>query len=228
MPQSASPPAFTAVLFGLSGCLVDFGARAASLAMQRLPSAVLQDGSALRSLDHAYAQQLQQSARSQAEPTPGAMAILQALHEQGTPCAWLDELPHEAGLQLAAELPHWLPAISTAPQRPWPAPDACWQALSALQVERLDGCVLVSGEPRLLQAGLNAGLWTVGLAACGSLGGHALADWQALDSQQRDLLRAEATLALYRMGAHSVIDQLSDLRPCLDDLAARRGKGEKP
>ncbi len=41
--------------------------------------------------------------------------------------------------------------------------------LMALNVDRLDGCVLVSGEPRLLQAGLNAGLWTIGLASCGSL-----------------------------------------------------------
>jgi beta-phosphoglucomutase-like phosphatase (HAD superfamily) len=32
-----------------------------------------------------------------------------------------------------------------------------------LNIERLEGCVLVSGEPRLLQSGLNAGLWTIGL-----------------------------------------------------------------
>ena len=88
--------------------------------------------------------------------------------------------------------------------------------------------MLVSGEPRLLQAGLNAGLWTVGLAACGSLGGHALAEWQTLNGVQRELIRAEATLALYRLGAHSVIDQLTDLPACLDDLQIRRSKGEKP
>ena len=88
--------------------------------------------------------------------------------------------------------------------------------------------MLVSGEPRLIQAGLNAGLWTVGLAACGSLAGHALADWQVLDERQRERLRADATLSLYRLGAHSVIDQLTDLPACLEHLQIRRSKGEKP
>jgi beta-phosphoglucomutase-like phosphatase (HAD superfamily) len=97
-----------------------------------------------------------------------------------------------------------------------------------LQVERLDGCVLISSDPRLLQAGLNAGLWTVGLATCGSLCGLALGDWQSLAGAQRDQLRSQATLTLYRLGVHSVIDQLTELPACLADLSLRRSKGEKP
>jgi beta-phosphoglucomutase-like phosphatase (HAD superfamily) len=59
-------------------------------------------------------------------------------------------------------------------------------SLMELNVSRLDGCVLVSGEPRLLQAGLNAGLWTIGLASCGSLCGLAPSEWQALSQQERE------------------------------------------
>lgn len=227
MPQpalSAVPPSFTAVLFGLSGCLVDFGARSASLASARHLTLIREDGGPARRIDPGIARDL----HSCCEPTPGALATLHSLQEQRVPCAWLDELPEPLALNLASQLPEWLVAAPCGTQRPWPAPDACWQALSSLQIDRLDGCVLVSGEPRLLQAGLNAGLWTVGLAACGSLGGHALSDWLRLDSLQRDLLRADATLTLYRLGAHSVIDQLTDLPACLDDLQIRRGKGEKP
>ncbi|MFO6379826.1 HAD family phosphatase, partial [Pseudomonas aeruginosa] len=44
----------------------------------------------------------------------------------------------------------------------------------------------------------------------------------------RDRLRADATLELYRLGVHSVIDHLGELQPCLHDLAVRRLKGEKP
>lgn len=95
-------------------------------------------------------------------------------------------------------------------------------------MERLDGCVLIASEPRLLQAGLNAGLWCVGLAACGPLCGLALGDWQALSAAEREKLRAQATLELYRLGAHSVIDHPGELPACLDDLAIRRSKGEKP
>ncbi len=95
-------------------------------------------------------------------------------------------------------------------------------------MERLDGCVLIASEPRLLQAGLNAGLWCVGLAASGPLCGLALGDWQALSAAEREKLRAQATLELYRLGAHSVIDHPGELPACLDDLAIRRSKGEKP
>lgn len=225
MPQPAFCAAtspFTAILFGLSGCLVDFGARSASLSGQRHLALVREGGSAARQPIGSL------ELDSCAEPTPGALSTLRTLHEQGVPCAWLDELPPSLTDKLTSHLPDWLAASPACTQRSWPAPDACWQALAALQIERLEGCVLVSGEPRLLQAGLNAGLWTVGLAACGSLAGHALADWQVLDERQRERLRADATLSLYRLGAHSVIDQLTDLSACLEHLQIRRSKGEKP
>lgn len=244
MPLQNPPPTFSAVLFGLSGCLVDFGARTLPVALQRLyprhaasslpPTAAHAALAQLlgrppaaaesRALDHA----LSEAADEHAEATPGALAQLTALQRQSVRCAWLDELPHDASINLAAPLPEWLAAASANVRRPWPAPDACWQALADLQVERIDGCVLVSGEPRLLQAGLNAGLWTVGLAVCGPLCGQAPADWQALGLRERERLRAQATLALYRLGVHSVIDQLTDLASCLSDLARRRHTGEKP
>lgn len=49
-----------------------------------------------------------------------------------------------------------------------------------------------------------------------------------LGHTERDRLRADATLELYRLGVHSVIDHLGELQPCLHDLAVRRLKGEKP
>ena len=238
MPSPATPAAFSALLFGLSGCLVDFGARTAPVALQRLyPHATDVRGSLEQLLGRpprpdeqlAFHHALREAAREHAECTPGAATLLAQLRRQNIPCAWLDELPSYVSASLARPLPDWLhgaPAQSNP--RPWPAPDACWQALVDLQVDRLEGCVLVSGEPRLLQAGLHAGLWTVGLAACGPLCGQAPADWQALAGDERDRLRAQATLALYRLGAHSVIDQLTDLPACLSDLGARRQKGEKP
>jgi beta-phosphoglucomutase-like phosphatase (HAD superfamily) len=97
-----------------------------------------------------------------------------------------------------------------------------------LNVERLEGCVLVSGEPRLLQAGLNAGLWTIGLASCGSLCGLAPNEWQALTQQEREFKRGKATMQLFGLGVHSVIDHLGELDTCLADISLRRLKGEKP
>lgn len=203
MPQAetltVNAPSLTAVLFGLSGCLVDFG----SVARTRATSA------------------------AETHATPGALNILRRLDEQGIPCAWLDELPAPVSAHLASALPRSIKAASPSPTR-WPAPHACWQALMDLNIERLEGCVLVSGEPRMLQAGLNAGLWTIGLASCGSLCGLAPEQWQALTSQQREHKRAKATVALYGLGVHSVIDHLGELETCLADINLRRLKGEKP
>jgi beta-phosphoglucomutase-like phosphatase (HAD superfamily) len=195
----ASAPSLTAVLFGLSGCLVDFGSQA------RADSAPSSD-------THA---------------TVGALKILRSLEEQGVPCAWLDELPASVSKPLAAGLPRWIKATKPSSTR-WPAPHACWQALMELNIERLEGCVLVSGEPRLLQSGLNAGLWTIGLASCGSLCGLSPEQWQALTEKEREHKRAKATVALYGLGVHSVIDHLGELHTCLADISLRQLKGEKP
>lgn len=202
LPAAQPIPAPTALLFGLSGCLVDFGARSHAL------------GTANDEQVHA---------------TPGALEALNSLKQLDIPCAWLDELPSSQSLPLTRSLPQWLHSTVNDPHSPrWPSPAACWQALMALNVSQLDGCVLVSGEPRLLQSGLNAGLWTIGLASCGSLCGLAPVEWQALSVKERESKRGKATLHLFSLGVHSVIDTLGDLPTCLADIGLRRLKGEKP
>lgn len=206
-------PAFTALLFGLSGCLVDFGARAsASLHKELLSPTAAHD-----------------ELNDRANITPGALAILQSLSRQGVPCAWLDELPEALSKRLAEPLGDWIkPAARSIDCAAWPAPDAVWQALMSLNVQQLDGCVLVSGDPRLLQSGLNAGLWTVGLATCGPLCGLSPDNWQALSDAEREYRRGQATLHMYSLGVHSVVDNVGELASCLADISLRRTKGEKP
>jgi beta-phosphoglucomutase-like phosphatase (HAD superfamily) len=214
-PLPLPVPAFTAVLFGLSGCLVDFGARTPAVLGR----------SALITQTH----DIQAAVSEQASVTPGALAILHSLSRQGVPCAWLDELPPQVSECLAAPLGEWIrPANRSSACADWPAPDACWQALMTLNARQLDGCVLISGEPRLLQSGLNAGLWTIGLASCGPLCGLSPDDWQALSNTEREYRRGQATLQLYGLGVHSVIDHLGELPSCLADISLRRTKGEKP
>jgi beta-phosphoglucomutase-like phosphatase (HAD superfamily) len=213
-------PQFTALLFGLTGCLVDHGARTLPIAQQHSGLADPRDPRLLPAL--------QASAAERAEALPGVTELLQQLRTQRLPHAWLDELPEQVSIALASVLPRDVPGTRHNGARRWPAPDAVWQALSELEVDGLDGCVLIASEPSLLQAGLNAGLWCIGLATCGSLCGLALGDWQALPATEREKLRAQATLELYRLGAHSVIDHPGELPACLDDLAVRRSKGEKP
>lgn len=248
MPAPAADlPPITALLFGLCGDLVDFGARTLPLALQRsIPQATPESVAAaagqaplqaLASLlgrtpdaDEAYAfrQRLCEAAAEQAQALPEATMTLRRLRQQGIPCAWLDELPGEALGHLAGGVEGDIHGSRTDAARPWPAPDACWQALIELGSPQLQGCVLISSQPRLLQSGLNAGLWTIGLAASGAFCGHSAQQWALLTTAQREQRRAQATLELYRIGVHSVIDHLGELESCLHDIACRRDKGEKP
>jgi beta-phosphoglucomutase-like phosphatase (HAD superfamily) len=147
MPQN-SP---TALIFELSGCLVDFGARTLPVALQRLhpqrerPALASTAEQALASIlgttpVPAQLQDLQQTlsevADEHSELTPGAAQLLAALHANGIPCAWLDALPADTSLRLAEALPTPVEAVLTRQTRPWPAPDSCWQALSQLEVQR--------------------------------------------------------------------------------------------
>lgn len=212
-PVAVSDPSFTAVLFGLSGCLVDFGAQSAALRPKESQQIVSAEVAA-QAADYAH-------------PTPGALAVLKSLRHQGIPCAWIDEISTPIAQALAKPLSGWIqpgPGSGTH----WPAPDACWQALMSLNVSQLDGCVLVSGDPRLIKSGLNAGLWTIGLASCGPLCGVSPSQWESLSDAKREQLRTRATLKLYEIGAHSVIDHLGELESCLADIALRRLKAEKP
>lgn len=212
-PVVVSEPSFTAVLFGLSGCLVDFGAQAGALGTKESQQIV--------------SAQLAAQASDYAITTTGAVTALKSLRQQGVPCAWIEEFPISIAQALAKPLGRWI-AAAPAPANPWPAPDACWQALMSLNVSQLDGCVLVSGDPRLIKSGLNAGLWTIGLASCGPLCGISPAQWDLLSVADREQLRTRATLKLYEIGAHSVIDHLGELQSCLADIALRRLKAEKP
>lgn len=83
-------------------------------------------------------------------------------------------------------------------------------------------------RPRLLQSGLNAGLWTVGLAACSPLCDRTSAQWQAMSPQEQDLARSKATLALFSLGVHSVIDHLEALDTCLVDIASAGARVKNP
>jgi beta-phosphoglucomutase-like phosphatase (HAD superfamily) len=201
-------PPLTAVLFSLSSGLVDVGAR----------------GLAKPAADDAAGDATLNS------PSPGALALLTQLSQQQIPCAWLEQAPAQLCQPLSAHLPSGLIGFAepAASLRALPAPERIWAALSALQVRQVQGCVLISGEPMLLQAALNAGLWTIGLALCGPLCGYSQEHWQSLAPDLREQLRSQATLNLYRLGVHSVIDQLSEAPSCLADLNRRRHKGEKP
>ena len=104
----------------------------------------------------------------------------------------------------------------------------CLQNAINLKVTTVQACVKVDDTTPGVEEGLNAGMWTVGLAVSGNEVGMPLEEWQALPEQDRVAKRARAHARMRQCGAHYVVDTIAELMPCIDDIQERIHRGERP
>jgi phosphonoacetaldehyde hydrolase len=109
-----------------------------------------------------------------------------------------------------------------------PSPFMAQLAMIKLGVWPVEACVKVDDTRPGIDEGLNAGMWTIGLAVSGNEVGLSLADWRKLPPAEQDRLRQAAATRLSQSGAHYVVDTIADLMPCIDDIEARLARGERP
>lgn len=130
----------------------------------------------------------------------------------------------------AAEQGYKPDSIVCATQVPMgrPYPHMSLKNAMELGVMNLAACVKVDDTIPGIDEGLNAGMWTIGLAVSGNEVGLSLAQWQALSEGEQDLYRTKAYERFYRAGAHYVVDSIADIVPCLEDIQARLSVGERP
>ena len=109
-----------------------------------------------------------------------------------------------------------------------PYPFMCLQNAINLQVDCVAACVKVDDTIPGVEEGLNAGMWTVGLAVSGNEVGLSLEDWQALPEHEQQMRRERAYRRMLQSGAHYVVDTIADLMPCIEDIETRLKRGERP
>ena len=109
-----------------------------------------------------------------------------------------------------------------------PYPFMCLQNVINLQVSPVESCVKVDDTVPGVEEGLNAGMWTVGLAVSGNEVGMTLKEWTALPKSEKEVKRQRAYKRMHQCGAHYVVDDISQLMPCLDDIERRLKLGERP
>ncbi len=109
-----------------------------------------------------------------------------------------------------------------------PQPHMCIQNAINLNVSCVQNCVKVDDTVPGIGEGLNAGMWTVGLAISGNEVGLSLDDWNALSTDEQQGPRKHAYERLHQAGAHYVVDTVADLMPCIDDIEAKLQRGGKP
>jgi phosphonoacetaldehyde hydrolase len=109
-----------------------------------------------------------------------------------------------------------------------PYPYMCLMNVIKLGVSAVQACVKVDDTIPGVEEGLNAGMWTVGLAVSGNEVGLPLDEWKALPEADKQTKRERAYQRMRQCGAHYVVDSIAELMPCIDDIQARIRRGEAP
>jgi phosphonoacetaldehyde hydrolase len=109
-----------------------------------------------------------------------------------------------------------------------PFPHMCLQNAINLNVTTVHACVKIDDTVPGVEEGLNAGMWSVGLAMSGNEVGLPLEAMLALPAAERAARRQRAYTRMYQAGAHYVVDSIADVMPVLDDIEARLKRGEAP
>lgn len=107
-----------------------------------------------------------------------------------------------------------------------PAPYLNWQAAEIMGAWPASSVVAVGDTIVDVQAGRNAGFWSVGIARTGNLVGLSAADWAVLPQAEREARLVHARQVLTDAGAHLVIDTIADLPDAIRALELRGGSGE--
>ncbi|MCA9103167.1 MAG: phosphonoacetaldehyde hydrolase [Planctomycetales bacterium] len=109
-----------------------------------------------------------------------------------------------------------------------PAPWMCFQNAQNLGVFPMEACVKIGDTLSDVAEGLNAGMWTIGLAKSGNEMGLSEEAVAALPTDELARRLARAYERMYQVGAHFVVDSIADVIPLLDVIEARLAAGERP
>lgn len=136
----------------------------------------------------------------------------------------------EGLIALAADQGYHPESVVCADEVPEARP-APWMALtSAMHMDAypVQSCVKIGDAVCDIEEGLNAGMWTIGLALTGNEVGLTEAQLDQLDEDQLDTLLLRANRKLSQAGAHYVLDSLDGLDLVLDEIEGRMEAGERP
>ena len=109
-----------------------------------------------------------------------------------------------------------------------PAPWMALKAAALMRVYPMSAIVKIGDTIPDIHEGLNAGMWTIAVAATGNELGLSQAEAEALPAKEREHRLARARQRLHAAGAHYVVDGIADVPPILDRIETRLAQGERP
>jgi phosphonoacetaldehyde hydrolase len=147
----------------------------------------------------------------------------------GSSTGYVREIMEELG-PLAAEQGYRPDCTVTASDVPAgrPAPWMCLENARRMGIFPMESMLKVDDTPVGIEAGLNAGMWTVGIVVSGNEVGLSEQELAALEPADRTVRIERAREKLAHSGAHWVIDTIADLPGVLDEATALLAQGERP
>jgi len=109
-----------------------------------------------------------------------------------------------------------------------PEPWMCVQNAMNLGVYPFEAVVKVDDTLPGIEEGLNAAMWTIGLAKTGNEIGLNEAEINKLDDDVLERKMTRARKRMWQTGAHYVVDGIWNVPAVLDDINARLARGERP
>jgi len=109
-----------------------------------------------------------------------------------------------------------------------PEPWMCLQNAMNLGIYPMAAIVKVGDTLPDIEEGLNAGMWTIGLARTGNEIGLNEEEIAALPPEELESRLSAAYARMYQTGAHYVVDSIAEVSPVLELIDARLARGEKP
>jgi phosphonoacetaldehyde hydrolase len=109
-----------------------------------------------------------------------------------------------------------------------PEPWMCLANAQNLGIYPLEAIVKIGDTLPDIAEGLNAGMWTIGLAKTGNEMGLSQKELEQLPKEEYRRRIDKAYERMTQAGAHYVVDAITDVMPCLDDIDRRLAGGERP
>lgn len=109
-----------------------------------------------------------------------------------------------------------------------PAPWLIYRNMENLGVYPAASVVKIGDTIADIEAGLNAGTWTIGIALTGNQMGMTPEDVAALNDDQRQTHLTAIQAELYHAGAHYVVESLADAVPMIEAINMRLASGNMP
>lgn len=168
-----------------------------------------------------------------AQPIPGLLDTVAFIRNRGWKIGTTTGYTRPIMVELAAAARQYgyePDAIATPSDVPAgrPYPWMCYKLATELNVFPMAAMVKVGDTLVDIEEGLNAGMWTVGLALSGNMVGLTEAEFARLSQEEVAALRQEIAPRFFAAGAHFVIDSIAHLPPVLDAIDARVRNGAQP